>query len=191
MSKVKLGGSALLSPAPPAMVTCRGADGKDNIITVAWTGIVCSHPPKTYISVRPERFSYKMIKETGVFAINLTPASLVRAADLCGMKTGGKVDKFAACGLEKFEPDDFNVSLISESPLSLCCRVCDVIPLGSHDMFIADIVSVYADETLFDKNGKLCLYRTPLAAYSHGEYFALGEKIGDFGFSVRKKRRHK
>ena len=191
MSKVKLGGRALLSPAPPAMVTCRGADGKDNIITVAWTGIVCSHPPKTYISVRPERFSYKMIKETGVFAINLTPASLVRAADLCGMKTGGKVDKFAACGLEKFEPDDFNVSLISESPLSLCCRVCDVIPLGSHDMFIADIVSVYADETLFDKNGKLCLYRTPLAAYSHGEYFALGEKIGDFGFSVRKKRRHK
>ena len=191
MSKVKLGGSALLSPAPPAMVTCRGADGKDNIITVAWTGVVCSHPPKTYISVRPERFSYGIIKETGVFAINLTPVSLVRAADLCGMKTGGKVDKFAACGLEKFEPEDFNVSLISESPLSLCCRVCDVIPLGSHDMFIADVVSVYADESLFDKNGKLCLYRTPLAAYSHGEYFALGEKIGDFGFSVRKKRRHK
>lgn len=191
MSKVKLGGSALLSPAPPAMVTCRSAESKDNIITVAWTGIVCSHPPKTYISVRPERFSYGIIKETGVFAINLTPASLVRAADLCGMKTGRKVDKFSACGLEKFEPDDFPVPLIAESPLALCCRVSEVVPLGSHDMFIADVESVYADESLFDKNGKLCLYRTPLAAYSHGEYFALGEKIGDFGFSVRKKSRHK
>lgn len=191
MSKVKMSGGALLSPAPPAMITCRDEGGKDNIITVAWTGILCTHPPKTYISVRPERFSYEIIKKTGVFAINLTPASLVRAADLCGMKTGRKVDKFAACGLEKFEPDDFPVPLISESPLSLCCKVSDVVPLGSHDMFIADIVSVYADESLFDKNGRLCLYRVPLAAYSHGEYFSLGEKIGDFGFSVRKKNRRR
>ena len=191
MSKIRLGGGALLSPAPPAMITCRDEDGRDNIITIAWTGILSTHPPKTYISVRPERYSYGIIKKTGVFAINLTTAALVRAADLCGMKTGAKVDKFAACGLEKFEPEDFDVPLISESPLSLCCKVSDVVPLGSHDMFIADIVSVYADESLFDKNGRLCLYRVPLAAYSHGEYFSLGEKIGDFGFSVRKKKRHK
>ena len=191
MSKVKLSGAALLSPAPPVMVTTRDAGGKDNIITIAWTGIVNSHPPKAYISVRPERHSYGMIKETGVFAINLTTAPLARAADLCGVKTGRKVDKFAACGLEKYEVEDFPVPLIAESPLSLCCRVCDVVPLGSHDMFIADIVSVYADEELFDKSGKLRLDRTPLVAYSHGEYFELGKRLGDFGFSVRKKKRSK
>lgn len=191
MSKVRLGGSTLLAPAPPAMVTCRDADGHDNIITIAWTGIINSHPPKTYISVRPERYSHGIIRQTGVFAINLTPASLVRAADLCGMKTGRKVDKFAACGLGKFEPEDFPVPLIEGAPLSLCCKVSEVVPLGSHDMFIADVVSVYADEALFDASGKLCLDRVPLAAYSHGEYFALGEKLGAFGFSVRKKKRHK
>ncbi len=191
MSKVKLGGGTLLSPVPAVMVTTRDENGKDNIITIAWTGIVSSHPPKAYISVRPERYSYGIIKETGVFAINLTTSSLSRAADLCGVKTGKKVDKFAACGLEKYEVEDFPVPLIAESPLSLCCRVSDVVPLGSHDMFIADIVSVYANEELFDKNGKLCLYRAPLAAYSHGEYFELGKKLGDFGFSVRKKKRSK
>lgn len=191
MSKVKLGGGTLLSPVPAVMVTTRDENGNDNIITIAWTGIVSSHPPKAYISVRPERYSYGIIKETGVFAINLTTSSLSRAADLCGVKTGKKVDKFAASGLEKYEVEDFPVPLIAESPLSLCCRVSDVVPLGSHDMFIADIVSVYANEELFDKNGKLCLYRAPLAAYSHGEYFELGKKLGDFGFSVRKKKRSK
>lgn len=191
MSKVKLGGGTLLSPVPAVMVTVRDTDGKDNIITIAWTGIVSSHPPKAYISVRAERYSYGIIKETGVFAINLTPAPLARAADLCGVKTGRKVDKFAACGIEKYEVDDFPVPLIAESPLSLCCRVSDVVPLGSHDMFIADIVSVYANEELFDKSGKLCLDRAPLVSYSHGEYFELGKKLGDFGFSVRKKKRRK
>lgn len=191
MSKVKMNGGAMLSPAPPAMVTCTDSEGKDNVITIAWTGIASTHPPKAYISVRPERYSYEIIKQTGVFVINLTPASLVRAADLCGMKTGRKVDKFAACGIEKYTVDDFPVPLIAESPLSLCCKVSEVIPLGSHDMFLSDIVAVYADEELFDKNGRLCLYRVPLAAYSHGEYFVLGEKLGDFGFSVRKKRRRK
>lgn len=191
MSKIRMNGAALLSPEPPAMVTCADENGKANIITIGWTGIVCTRPPKAYISVRPERYSYDIIKRTGAFVINLTPASLVKEADFCGMKTGMKVDKFKECGLERYDAPDFPVPLIGECPLSLCCRVSEVIPLGSHDMFLSDIVSVYADEELFDKNGKLCLYRVPLAAYSHGEYLEMGKKLGEFGFSVKKKKRRK
>ncbi|MCQ2435535.1 MAG: flavin reductase family protein [Clostridia bacterium] len=187
MGKTVFKGSALHAPLPPAMVSCAAPDGKPNIITVAWTGILCTHPAKTYISVRPERYSYGLIKESGVFAVNLTSADLVRSADFCGMRTGRKVDKFSVCGLTPETIGDFPCPIISESPMSLLCRVTDIIPLGSHDMFIADIESVVADEKLLDKNGKLCIERASLTAFAHGEYYELGRKLGHFGYSVVKK----
>lgn len=189
MSKIVWKGGALAAPLPPCMVTCSDGE-RDNIITIAWTGIVNTIPPKTYISVRPSRHSYEMIKKSGEFVVNLTPVSLIKTADFCGIHTGAKVDKFERCGLHKATASSVSVPLIEECPLSLECKVTDVIPLGSHDMFLADIVAVDVDETLIDKAGKLHLERAGLAAFAHGEYFALGGKIGDFGFSVRKKKKH-
>lgn len=189
MAKVVWKGGALAAPLPPSMVSC-SHEGKDNIITIAWTGIVNTVPPKTYISVRPTRHSYNMIKESGEFVVNLTPASLIRTADFCGIYTGAKVDKFEKCGLHKTAASAVSAPLIEECPLSLECKVTDIIPLGSHHMFLADIVAVDVDEALIDKDGKLHLERAGLAAFAHGEYFALGGKIGDFGFSVRKKKKH-
>ena len=190
MAKQKWKGGALLAPVPPAMVTCgNDADGTANIITVAWTGIINTVPPKTYVSIRPSRHSYALIRESGEFAINLTSTDLVRSADFCGIYTGAKVDKFAKCGLHKEEASEVSCPIIEESPLSLECRVTDVIELGSHHMFLADIVAVDVDEKLLNNEGKLCLERGKLAAFSHGEYFALGEKIGYFGFSVKKKKK--
>ena len=192
MAKLKWKGGALVAPVPPAMVSCGSeADGTSNIITIAWTGIVNTVPPKTYISVRPSRHSYGLIKKSGEFAINLTPASLVKKADFCGIYTGAKVNKFEKCGLTKEEASEISCPLIAESPLSLECRVTDIIPLGSHHMFLADIVAVDVDENLIDGSGKLRLDKAHLAAFAHGEYFSLGEKLGDFGFSVkRKKKKH-
>ena len=188
MSKIKWKGGALLSPVPPAMVTC--SDGEhDNIITIAWTGIVNTIPPKTYISVRPSRYSHKIIKESGVFAINLTTKALVRHADWCGVYTGAKVDKFVKCGLNREAATEIACPLIAESPLSLECRVTDIIPMGSHDMFLADIVAVDVDETLVDGNGKLHLERADVVAYAHGDYFELGKRLGSFGYSVAKKKK--
>ena len=189
MSKIVWKGGALAAPLPPCMVTCSDGE-RDNIISIAWTGIVNTIPPKTYISVRPSRHSYEMIKKSGEFVVNLTPVSLIKTADFCGIHTGAKVDKFERCGLHKATASAVSVPLIEECPLALECKVTDVIPLGSHDMFLADIVAVDVDETLIDKAGKLHLERAGLAAFAHGEYFALGGKIGDFGFSVRKKKKH-
>lgn len=186
MQKVKFRGGTLLGPLPPVMVSCGGAE-KSNILTVAWTGILNTIPPKTYISVRPSRFSYGILKEKGEFVLNLTPAALVRAADFCGTYTGAKVDKFAKCRLTRQFVEEVAAPLIEECPVSLCCRVTDTAPLGSHEMFVADIVAVYADEELLDGKGKLHLEKANLCAYAHGEYFALGKKIGTFGFSAAKK----
>lgn len=186
MQKVKFRGGTLLGPLPPVMVSCGDAE-KSNILTVAWTGILNTIPPKTYISVRPSRFSYGILKEKGEFVLNLTPAALVRAADFCGTYTGAKVDKFAKCRLTRQFVEEVAAPLIEECPVSLCCRVTDTAPLGSHEMFVADIVAVYADEELLDGKGKLHLEKATLCAYAHGEYFALGKKIGTFGFSAAKK----
>ena len=186
MSKVVWKGGALSAPLPPVMVTCSDGE-KDNIITIAWTGIVNTVPPKTYISVRPSRHSYNMIKNSGEFAINLTPASLIKTADYCGIYTGAKVDKFERCGLTKTAASQIKAPLIEECPLALECRVTDIIPLGSHDMFLADIVAVDVDESLLGGDGKLHLEKAGLAAFAHGEYFELGKRIGNFGFSVKKK----
>lgn len=190
MSKVAWKGGALLGPLPPVMVSC-GDGERDNIITVAWTGITCTHPPKTYVSIRPSRHSYPIIRETGEFVINLAPASLCRAVDYCGIYTGAKVDKFARCGLTREPAQIVRCPIIAESPLSLECRVTDVIPLGSHDMFLADIVAVNVDDALLDEKGALHLNRAGLLAFAHGEYFALGPRIGKFGFSTDKGKKKK
>ena len=189
MAKVTWRGGALIAPVPPAMISC-GTMEESNIITVAWTGILGTVPPKTYISVRPRRHSYNIIKERGEF-VNLTTESLIHAADYCGMYTGAKVDKFTACNLTKEEVPDFSCPMIAEAPLSLACRVTDVIPMGSHDMFIADVVSVHVDESLIDESGKLRLEKAQLAAFAHGEYYGLGKKLGWFGFSAVKKKKKK
>ena len=187
MAKIKWRGGALLSPVPPALVTC-SHEGKDNVLTVAWTGIVNTVPPKTYISVRPSRYSHGLISKSGVFAINLTTKALVRDADWCGVYTGAKVDKFARRGLTKEKATEIDCPIIAESPLALECKVTDVISLGTHDMFLADIVAVDVDDSLLDEKGKLHLERAGLIAYAHGDYFELGKKLGTFGYSVAKKK---
>ena len=189
MSKIKWKGGALIAPVPPTMVTC-GSGDDINVFTVAWTGIINTIPPKTYISVRPSRHSYRLIKESGEFVINLTSKSLVRAADTCGVFTGAKVDKFKKCALTPSDASEVSCPVIEESPLSLECRVTDIIPLGTHDMFFADIVAVDVDESLLDEKGKLHLERAELVAYAHGDYFELGKRLGGFGFSVAKKKKN-
>ena len=190
MAKVNWKGGTLLSPVPPVMVTC-GDMESSNIITIAWTGIVNTHPPMTYISVRPSRHSYNIIKEKGEFAINLVTAELVKKADYCGIYTGKKVDKFAKCGLTKLPGSHVECPIIEESPLSLECKVRDVIPLGTHDMFLAEIIGVDVDEDLISSEGKLCLDKVKLTAYAHGEYYELGKKVGKFGGSVKPKKKRK
>jgi len=178
-------GSVLLSPLPAVLVGCGSGDNK-NIFTVAWTGIVASHPPKTYISVRKERYSYGLIKENGVFTINVPSGDLVKATDFCGVKSGREVDKFSATNLTAEPCFDIDTVSVKECPVSLECKVTDVIELGSHDMFLADIVSVAVDDK-YVEDGKLCLDKCKLFAYAHGEYYALGKKLGSFGYSVTKK----
>ncbi len=189
MAKIKWRGGAMLSPVPPTMVTC-SHNGEDNVFTVAWTGITNTIPPKTYISVRPSRHSHKLIRESGEFAINLTCRSLVRAADFCGVHTGAKIDKFERCHLEKETANEIACPILSASPLALECRITDVIPQGSHDMFLADIVAIDVEESLVDAGGKLHLERADLVAYAHGGYYELGRCLGTFGYSVAKKKKH-
>ncbi len=190
MAKVNWKGGALLGPLPAVMVSC-GTMEKANIITVAWTGIVSTNPPRAYISVRPTRHSYNIIKESGEFVINLTPRHLCETCDWCGIVTGRCVDKVAKCGFTPEESENVAAPRLAQSPLSLECRVFDVIPLGSHDMFLCDILSVAVDESLIDENGKLCLERAELVAFAHGEYYALSDVLGKFGFSVADKKKGK
>ncbi len=188
MAKIKWRGGTLLAPVPPALVTCKDGD-RENVLTIAWTGILNSDPPKTYISVRPSRYSYDIIRKSGVFAINLTTKDLVRAADWCGVCTGAKVDKFERCRLSRENASEIDCPILTDSPLTLECRVSDVLSLGSHDMFMADIVAIDVDEALLSEDGKLHLERAGLVAYSHGEYFELGKRLGKFGYAVAKKKK--
>ena len=190
MGKVVWKGGTLLAPVPPVMVSCGDLENS-NIITIAWTGILNSNPPKTYISVRPQRHSFEIIKNTREFVINLTPASLVKEADYCGIYTGAKVDKFEKCKLTKGIASTVGCPTIEECPMSLECKVTDIVELGSHHMFIADITAINVDESLLGEDGKLHLEKAKLAAFAHGEYYELGKKIGTFGFSVKKKKTKK
>ncbi len=181
----------MLYPLPCAMVTVQRPGEKPNIITIAWTGTVCTDPAMVYISVRPSRYSYDIIKETGEFVINLTTDDLVRAADYCGVKSGRDIDKFEVCGLTPIPSKEVSVPAIAESPVAIECRVEQFIPLGSHDMFLAKVLAVSIDDEYMDEKGKFHLNKSGIVAYSHGEYFELGKRDGSFGYSVRKKRAKK
>lgn len=177
----------MLYPLPVAMVSVADKEGKQNIITIAWTGTICSDPPMVSISVRPERYSYHMIKETGEFVINLTTKELAFATDYCGVKSGRDVDKFAAMQLTPVRGEKVKAPLIAESPVNLECKVTEVKHLGTHDMFMAEVVCVHADEKYMDEQNRFHLEMADPIVYSHGTYMTTGEKIGTFGYSVRKK----
>jgi len=177
----------LEAPLPAVLVTCGKAE-QANILTIAWTGILNSDPPKTYISVRPTRHSYPILKREGEFIINLVTEGLVRAADTCGVVSGAKEDKFALCRLDREKASSVSCPGILQSPLQLECRVTDTLLLGSHEMFIADIVAVNVEESLLDASGRVRLDKAGLIAFSHGAYYALGKRLGTFGYSVRKKK---
>lgn len=181
-------GGTLEAPLPPVLVSC-GTPEHPNVLTIAWTGIVNTMPPITYISVRPERYSYDLIKNSGEFVINLPTEELVPAIDFCGVKSGRDLDKIAACGLHTEPGETVQAPLILESPVHLECKVRQVLPLGSHDMFLADITAVRVDEDYVDANGRLCMERCHLAAYIHGTYYSIGQALGTFGFSVKKKQK--
>ena len=176
----------MVYPLPAVLVTCGTAE-KPNVFTVAWTGIVNTVPPKTYISLRKSRYSYELIERTGEFVINLTTRELAFATDYCGVKSGRDVDKFRELGLTPVPAEQVKAPLIGESPVNIECRVRQVMPLGSHDMFIADVVAVHADEKYMDDNHKFHLEKAEPIVYSHGAYLACGEQLGTFGYSVKKK----
>ena len=186
MAKQTWKGSTLLNPEPPVLVSC-GSMEAANLITIGWTGTICTQPSMVSISVRPERYSYQLIKASGEFVINLPTRKLVRAVDWCGVKSGRDYDKFAEMKLTPLPASTVSCPILAESPVNLECQVTQVIPLGSHDLFLAKVTAVDVDEALLDEKGKLCLERADLIVYSHGEYFSLGKQLGTFGYSVCKK----
>ena len=182
----------MLYPLPAVMVSVSDGEGNDNIITVAWAGTVCTNPPMVSISVRPSRFSYDMLRKTGEFVINLTTEKLAYATDYCGVRSGRDVDKFKEMKLTKEKADFVKVPMIAEAPVSIECKVRQVLELGSHHMFLAEVLAVQIDEQYLNEKNKFELNKTGLMAYSHGEYLSLGKKIGTFGYSVKKKKtKHK
>ena len=179
----------MLYPLPVVMVSVTDRQGRHNIITVAWVGTVCTNPPMVSISVRPERYSYGILQETGEFVISLTTRRLAWAADYCGVKSGSDVDKFKELSLTPSAASRVAAPLIAESPVNLECQVGQVLPLGSHHMFLAEVVAVHADREYMDEKGKFHLEWAEPVMYSHGEYLLCGEKIGKFGYSVCRSKR--
>lgn len=191
MSKLNFKPGTMLNPVPAVMVSC-GTEEEHNIITVAWTGIVNSEPPMTYVSVRKQRYSHDMIAKTGEFVINLTTENLAFATDYCGVRSGRDVDKFKEQNLTPVKGEKVSCPVIKESPVNLECKVVEVHEYGSHDMFVAEIVNVQVDESLMDEKGRIRLDQAGLVAYNHGEYFGLKKHpIGKFGFSVMKSKTKK
>lgn len=178
----------MLYPLPVVMVTAADREGRDNIITVAWAGTVCTNPPMVSVSIRPERYSYHMIRETGEFVINLTTEDLAFVTDYCGVKSGRDVDKFRETGLTREAADKVRAPMILEAPVSIECRVREVKELGSHHMFIGEVVAVHADETYMDERNRFDLNRAKPIVYSHGEYLGTGKKLGTFGYSIKKEK---
>ncbi len=177
----------MLYPLPAVMVSVADREGRDNIITVAWAGTICTNPPMLSISVRPERYSYHMLKETMEFVVNLTTEQLCYATDYCGVRSGKEVDKFKEMKLTRQKASKVKVPMIKESPVNIECRVRKIEELGSHHMFIADVVAVHADEAYLDENNRFDLSLAKPLVYSHGEYYSMGKKLGKFGYSVCKK----
>lgn len=176
----------MLYPVPAVLVSCRDNNGNDNLLTIAWAGTICSDPAMLSISVRKERHSYQMIKESGEFVVNLTTKALLKATDYCGVRSGRDEDKFAAMNLTKGKAEKVSAPIIMESPVNIECKVKQILELGSHDLFIAEVVNVQVSDELMDETGRFRLQEAELIAYSHGEYYDLGDKLGTFGFSVRK-----
>ena len=191
MGKIDFKPGNMLYPLPAVLVTVRDAEGKDNMLTIAWVGTVCTNPPMLYISVRPERDSWRALKETGVFAVNLTTAPMVKAVDYCGVRSGRDVDKFRETGLRKQEAVKIAVPVLTDSPVNIECRVREILELGSHHMFLADVVHVTVDDRYMDDRGTFHLEQAEPLVYSHGTYFDVGNVLGTFGYSVRKKKRKK
>lgn len=177
----------MLYPLPAVLISTASADGENNLFTVAWTGTICSDPPMVSISVRPERHSYAMIRETGEFVINLTTEDLVFATDFCGVRSGRDIDKWKEMQLTPVSGKEVKAPLVKESPVNIECRVTEVKELGTHHMFLAEVVAVHADEAYMDENGKFDLSKANPIVYSHGTYYTMGKPLGTFGYSVRKK----
>lgn len=188
MSKELWKAGNMVYPLPAVMVSC-GSVEKGNIITIAWTGTICTNPPMVYVSIRPERYSYEIIKENMEFVINLTTKELAKETDYCGVKSGRNFDKFKETKLTPIKGDFVKAPLIEESPVNIECKVTEIKELGSHHMFIAEVVGVHVDEKFMDKNGKFNLSAANPLAYSHGTYYELGNPLGKFGFSVAKKKK--
>ena len=180
----------MVYPLPAVMVSTADREGNDNIITVAWTGTVCTNPAMLYISVRPERYSYHLLRESGEFVVNLTTEKLAKATDWCGVRSGRDFDKWKEMHLTRGKAEKLTCApIIQESPVNIECKVTEVQELGSHHMFLAKVEAVQVDESYMNETGKLELNDTQLLAYSHGEYYTLGKKLGTFGYSVRKKKK--
>ena len=188
MSKLKWKPGTMVYPLPPVMVSCGNMEDS-NILTVAWTGIICTDPAMTYVSIRKERYSYDIIKNNGEFIINLASSDLARTVDFCGVKSGRDIDKFKECNLTKEQASEVKAPMIKECPINIECRVKEIKELGTHDMFIAEILAVNVDEKYLDETGRFDMEACNLLAYSHGQYYSLGERLGKFGFSVEKKKK--
>lgn len=186
MSKDSWKPGNMLYPVPAVMVSCQRPGEKANIITLAWAGTICSDPAMLSISIRPERYSHDIIKETGEFVVNIVSSELVKACDWCGVKSGREVDKFKEMKLTEFKSEYMDIPAIEESPVNIYCKVKKIEKLGSHDMFIAEVVGVTVDDKYMDDKGRFRLSDANPVAYSHGEYYALGKKLGKFGYSVKK-----
>ena len=191
MSKVAWRAGNMLYPVPAVMVSCMDKEGKPNIITIAWAGTVCSDPAMVSISVRKSRYSHKLISESGEFVVNLVSKRLTKACDFCGVRSGKDLDKFKEMGLNTYVSEFMNTPSIAESPVNIYCKVVKTLELGSHDMFIGEVVGVTIEDKYLDDKNKFHLDKTNLITYSHGEYFLLGEKLGTFGYSVKKKKNDK
>lgn len=185
MSKLKWKAGNMVYPVPAVAVSCGTSEASYNTITIAWTGTVCTNPPMTYISVRPGRHSYDIIKEAGAFVINLTTEKMVFGTDYCGVRSGRDEDKAATAGFT-YEPTEIAAPLIKESPVNILCEVKEILQLGSHDLFLANVVGIYVDGQYMDANNKFRLDKANLMVYAHGVYYGLGKKLGTFGYSIKK-----
>lgn len=191
MAKITWKPGTMVYPVPAVLVTCGDSEENYNIITIAWTGTICSDPAMTYISVRPERYSYEIISRTREFVINLTTESLVRATDYCGVKSGRDVNKFKEMNLTPEKASKVKAPMIKESPVNIECKITKILKLGTHDMFIAKVLAVNVDESYIDAKNKFHLDWAKPICYSHGQYYSLKKSLGTFGFSVAKKKKRK
>ena len=190
MSKKTFKGSNMLNPVPAVLITSKNKEEKVNVFTVGWIGTACTRPPMISVAIRPERLSYEYIKENGEFVVNLPSKNMVREVDLCGVKSGRTLDKIKELNLSLGESENISVPYLDDCPVALECRVKNIIPLGSHDLFLAEVLSVHVEESLIDEKGKIHFEKANLICYSHGEYFGLSkDALGSFGFSVRKKKK--